>query len=311
MSPEREDEVSSYSPVIYIAAEGQRAIWARIAAWLVHHDKLPPKFTIGQLRGLLDGRFVLAAYPPKFDDPDLETGLIDTAMELAAKLVVFDTMGKSLGMDQLEDSNDVANQVTGLLSRVTAATGCTALFSHHSGHGDKTRARGASAWTQGVDFAYTIRGTAADFAAGQPVTLVPSKMRDEELPKPRAFKLAPVSLEIDGRLVPSAVVVPAESGPSQSLKARLFTYIEQNPGRGKGAIRGGVQGDNNAIDDALGDLLKGAVENRGSDARHAYHAVAGWHVTANGQDVEQAGADFLSDLALPHSVNEDEVENSR
>jgi hypothetical protein len=299
------------APVIYVAAEGQRAIWKRVAGWLVARGKLPQHFTADQLKEVLAGRFMLVDNPPKFDHPDLEPALVDTVKDTGAALVIFDTMGKSLGADQLEDSNDVANEVTGLLSRVTADTGCTALFSHHSGHGDKTRARGASAWTQGVDFAYLIRGTAADFAAGQPVTLVPSKMRDEELPKPRAFKLAPVSLEIDGRLVASAAVVPAEAGPSQSLKARLFTYIEQYPGCGKGAVRGGVQGDNNAIDDALGDLLKGAVENRGTNARHAYHAVAGWHITADGQDVEQAGADFLSDLALPHSVNEDEVGNSR
>jgi hypothetical protein len=298
-------------PVIFIAAEGQRAMWNRIAAWLVQHGKLPREFSTAQLKNVLDGRFLLAAYPPKLDDPDLEPGLVDTVRELGVGLVIFDTMGKSLGADQLEDSNDVANQVTGLLSRVTADTGCTVFFSHHSGHGDKTRARGASAWTQGVDFAYLIRGTAADFAAGQPVTLVPSKMRDEELPKPRGFKLAPVSLEIDGRLVASAVVVPAEVGPRLSLKARLFAYIEQNPGCGKGAVRGGVQGDNNSIDAALRDLLKGAVENRAKGVRHEYHAVPGWRATPDGQGVEHTGADFLSDLALPHSVNEDEVENSR
>jgi hypothetical protein len=297
--------------VIFVAAEGQRAIWKRIAGWLVAHGKLPLHFTAVQLKDVLAGRFVLVASPPKFDYPDLERALVDSTKETRAALLIFDTMGKSLGVDQLEDSNDVANQVTGLLSRVTAATGCTALFSHHSGHSDKTRARGASAWTQGVDFAYVIRGTAADVAAGQPVTLVPSKMRDDERPKPHAFKLAPVSLEIDGRLVASAVVVPAEAGPRQSLKARLFTYIEQRPGCGKGAVRGGVQGDNNAIDDALVDLLKGAVENRGKGVRHEYHAVPGWRATPDGQDVEHAGADFLSDLALPHSVNEDEVENSR
>lgn len=282
-------------PVIFVAAEGQRALWKRIAGWLVHHKKLSPDYTRFQLKQALHSRIIVAEDPPKFDDPDLERGLLNTIEDIAAKLVIFDTMGKSLGGDQAEDSNDVANQVTGLLSRVAEQTGVTAMFSHHSGHSDKSRARGASAWTQGVDFAYIVRGSSSDFAAGKAVILSPHKNRDDVWPDPEPFKLISVSARVDGKPFSTAAVEPATNELVLSPKARLFHFIEQHPGSGKGTVRTGTQGDNNAVDANLRELMEqGAIENRGPSTAHAYHAMPGWRITGTGKDVEYAGDDFLS-----------------
>ena len=108
----------SESPVIFLIAEGHRDFPIRILGWLVEHDLLSEDSTVEEFFEVLDGRVVINRYPTRFDDHVFEEGLIATLEQTGARLLIVDTLGKTLGPEQSENDNDVANEITGLLSRI-------------------------------------------------------------------------------------------------------------------------------------------------------------------------------------------------
>jgi hypothetical protein len=105
------------------------------------------------------------------------------------------------------------------------------LVVHHSGHGDKQRARGAMALKGAIDFEY--RAEKSD----DTITLTNTKMKDATGPDPLAFRLQGVPLA-DG--ASSAAMVPtiAPSGggkltQNQRLALRAFkTAADEQDGHG-------------------------------------------------------------------------------
>ena len=183
-----------------------------------------------------------------------------------------------------------------MLSRMAAETGCSTIFTHHTGY-EKRRGRGASGWTQGLDFAYLIDGSREAFTAGRSVQLVATKMRDGPWPPAQAFRLKSLpglSLTPQGgevRTVDSAVVEQAEAASiPPSLPAKIFDYIQfENPGATQGEVRGDIGGSHGKVDNALAELRRrGAVENRGTPHRHLYHVTSGWRVDHKGEVVDFA-----------------------
>ena len=201
-------------PVVFAIAEGTHSFPKRLMGWLVAHHQLPTQVTPEHLHTVLNDRAIISEYPVRFDDPDVEAGLIRTIESAGAALLIIDTLGKSLGAEQSEDKNDTANAVTGMLSRIAAATGCAVVFTHHTGYGDRSRGRGASAWTQGLDFAYIIDGSANDLMGGRSLRLKTIKMRDDQWPPVLPFRLKvleePIALSQGGEAqsVTSAVIEP-------------------------------------------------------------------------------------------------------
>jgi hypothetical protein len=189
-----------------------------------------------------------------------------------------------------------------MLSRLATVTDCTTLITHHVGHGNSDRARGASGWEQGLDFSYVIKGTRSDLDAGRPLGLTAHKMRDGRLPPPVGFRLKSLNgLSLRGpeggeaMPVTSAVIELAES-PSAALplEARVFQYIKNgSPGSSKSDVRDAVGGRRENVNEVLvGLVLRGAVEDKGTTNRHAYHATPGWRVDDRGEVVN-----FVDDFA--------------
>ena len=201
-------------PVIFVIAEGNQSFPKRLFGWLHEQGILPEQVAVSRLLESLKGRALISRYPLQFDHLQFESGLIATIQQINAGLVIFDTLGKSLGAEQSENDNDTANTITGMLSRIVAKTGCTCLFTHHTGYQDQARGRGASAWTQGLDFAYRISGTRDGFKGGRPVQLVPLKFRDDQWPDVQRFRLKSIPdlvlVAPDGEEIstPSAVIEP-------------------------------------------------------------------------------------------------------
>jgi hypothetical protein len=255
------------------------------------------------------------AHPPLFDHQDLEAGLLDSVRDMNAGLVIIDTRNKSLGADQSEDSNDTAGQVNGVLSRVSAATGCTFVTTHHTGHRARARGRGASAWIQGVDFSFLVVGNAIMMASGQVMKLEPNKMRDDEWPDPVAFRLKKVEgLWVDEKHWNSAVLegvdVHVDGRDFSPIQARVFWYVQDNPGCSGESLRRGVHGKNDEIHTEKQRLLDlGAINNLGQPNRHSYHVMPGWHVNAD-SEVEQAERDVPEDLAGDADQSETEGEGT-
>jgi hypothetical protein len=278
--------------VLYLAYEGQPDIWKRVAAWLHDRGLLPSTYTRTEFEALLNDRFHLAALPPRFDAPSLETLLRDSVDHYQADLVIVDTRNKSLGQDQLEDSADTAGYVQSVLSRVAQETGCTCISAHHTGLSAGTRGRGSSAWTQGADFAFLIRGKREDFAAGKPLSLEPTKFRDGEWPTPRTYRLeSGIDLEVDGTAFTGATIryVSPFEGAELSLQAEVFAVIRKTPGCSGNSLRNGVEGKNTAIDEAASGLIaRGAARDEGADNRHRYFghryfAEPGWDISLAGE----------------------------
>ncbi len=304
---------TTQQPVIFLIAEGNRDFPKRIFGWLVEHGYLRESATLAEMEEVLRGRVIISEYPPRFDDPVFETGLINTINQTGAGLVIIDTLGKTLGAEQSENDNDTANAITGLLSRFAAETDCTSLFTHHVGYGDSDRLRGASAWEQGLDFSYVIKGTREALDSGNPMTLKTRKMRDGgHKPLPLGFRLkglTGLSLtttdDSEPTLFASAVVELVDVPRELSLLARVFQFIESEPGCAAQHIRDRVEGRNGAKQEAVRDLIhRGAIENRRTGNRHRYYAIPGWRAGHGGR-VENV-AD-LFDLVDESATEDEEV----
>jgi hypothetical protein len=287
-------KVTKQRPVLFLIAEGNQAFPMRVLGWLVGHGLLPEEVTLEEMFEILDGRVVINRYPARFDDPDFSDGVIATVEATGAGLVIIDTLGKTLGTDQGENDNDVANGITGMLSEVAARTGCTAIFTHHVGLAAKGRARGASAWEQGLDFAYLIVGSREDLDQGRAVSLVGRKARDFSIPPAVGFRLERLpGLSVASKVgapsvsIDSAVVKPVAPAPKPApIEARVLMFVPSNPGCAKGPVESGVVGETEKVRTAIAELREmGAIENRGSATRHAWHVVDGWGVSGGGEVV--------------------------
>ena len=302
---------TNQQPVIFLIAEGNRDFPMRLFGWLVEHGLLPESATTKDLFQALEGRVVVNKYPARFDDPDFEEGIRGSIERVGAGLVIIDTLGKTLGGEQSENDNDVANQITGMFSRIAIQADCTTIFTHHVGHRDDGRARGASAWAQGLDFEYVIKGKREELDDGQPLTLTTRKMRDGPMPTPVGFRLKKLrGLSLAGANGAEATVFGSAAiefvkapQPLLGTDARVFHFVEENPGCTKLRVRAGVFGGHNKVDRALEELMqKGAIENQGSGSKHGYHAEVGWRV--DDQGAVACSADDFTALAVPDAGEE-------
>jgi len=105
--------------------------------------------------------------------------------------------------------------------------GCTVALVHHTGHGDKSRARGSSVLHGAIDTTYHVSKDAAGI-----VTVECTRMKDGPMPDAFAYDLRTVELGFqneDGSEVTSAVLVPCgvpEAAPKVSGKWQTAAYDE-------------------------------------------------------------------------------------
>jgi hypothetical protein len=187
-------------PVFFIAGEGGASIVKRIEAWLKHKGISEfPKF------------FQVCPEPIKVDDQDDLDLLIDSlsdrtrSLGQSPALLVIDTLSQCSSGE--EDSNtQMSNMLSNLISRIHGEfPDCVILFTHHPGHGNQKRMRGASALQANTDFVlYTEKNNKA-----LRVRLDFVKLKDGEIPVPKEFELNKVELGIDedGEAINSLVAV--------------------------------------------------------------------------------------------------------
>ena len=118
------------APVGYILGEGQAGLGRRIKAWQEHNgislDKMP----------------IHAAHAvPMPDELELASLIRDIADEIGQPaLVVIDTLARNFGPGDENNTQDMSRFIAAC-DRVRRAFGCTILIIHHTGHGEKARAR--------------------------------------------------------------------------------------------------------------------------------------------------------------------------
>jgi hypothetical protein len=167
-------------PVVYVAGEGQQGFGRRIRAWSEHHG-------VG-----LDGVPLYLSPAVAMPDPaDLKALVtaIDTGVAAVGQrptLIVLDTLARNFGGGDENATPDMGRFVLAC-DAVRTLYGCTVLVVHHSGHADKSRARGAIALKAALDAEYRLSNEGG-------LLLTATKMKEAELPPTLSMELVTVEL---------------------------------------------------------------------------------------------------------------------
>lgn len=181
-------------PVIYIAGEGHNGIGRRLAAWEAHTgEKLnsAPLFISTAGASLLSHESFA----------DVMSDLAEAAVEAGTPaLIVIDTLARNFGPGD-ENSTPDMNKFVAAVDRLRAPyPGSVVLIVHHTGHGDKSRARGSIVLRAALDAEYRVE------KVGDSVVFTNTKMKDAPPPASVAFKLNSITVTRDGQTFESAVL---------------------------------------------------------------------------------------------------------
>lgn len=200
-------------PVIYVAGEGQFGICRRLKAWALHH-KCEEQLTNAHLFVSDTGASLLQR-----DSLDAVVTAVD---DIAAKhgnptLIVIDTLHRNLGPGDENSAKDMSMFVQ-VMDALRIKYKATILIVHHTGHGNKGRARGSSSLKAAVDAEFQLETGSEDERV-----LTVTKMKDGPTPDPMGFRLLEVTLpwlDEDGIPEPSVVLEPT-GAPVASKKTKM------------------------------------------------------------------------------------------
>ncbi len=204
------------APVAYLLGEGQGGLGRRVKAWETYNNV-----------SLENAQIYNATAVPLPDRAELESLMEDIEYEIGKpELVVFDTLARNFGGGD-ENSTQDMNCFVRACDIVREKFNCTILIIHHTGHGDKNRARGAMALKAALDAEYCL--TKQDR-----LLLSSKKMKDAEPPDPITLQLhkviIPEIFDEEGKPVTSAaveVIDPEISGiVAQAPAVPLIDFVE-------------------------------------------------------------------------------------
>lgn len=180
-------------PVFYIAGEGQAGIGRRLRAWYKY-------------RGLNLENIMVSNTALALTESDNVKTIVRMIRGLTKKhgtpaLIVVDTLARNFG-GRDENSNQDMGLFVQHMDQLKHELQTTVLIVHHTGQGNKDRARGASALKGAVDIEHRVESR-----AGGNIALQATKMKDAELPGPIFLRLQSVDL---GEIGNSAVVVQVD-----------------------------------------------------------------------------------------------------
>ncbi|WP_166263182.1 AAA family ATPase [Marinobacter caseinilyticus] len=175
--------------VFYIAGEGHAGIGRRLRAWCKY-------------RGVkLENIYVSTTAAPLTEWEAVQLVIKMINDHGAPALIVVDTLARNFGgLD--ENSNKDMGLFVQHMDRLKHELQTTVLIVHHTGQGNKDRARGASALKGAVDIEHRVEAR-----AGGTIALQTTKMKDAEIPEAVLLKLHSVDL---GKIGNSAVVVQGD-----------------------------------------------------------------------------------------------------
>ena len=194
--------------VIYICGEGKNGIKRRLTAWERHHGV-----------SLEGAPLFVSSIAARFLSPDSIKAIMEAIDETAREagtvaMIIVDTLNRNMGAGDESSTADM----TAFISAVDAVKDrfeATALIVHHTGHGNKGRARGSMAMLGALDAEYRIDKD------GSTVTMTNTKMKEAAPPPPMAFDLAEIEVGRTrmGEAITSAALT--EIDPPEPKKGRL------------------------------------------------------------------------------------------
>nr|BDD46942.1 hypothetical protein 5 [Paracoccaceae bacterium] len=149
-------------PVFYLAPEGSTGLGVRRDAWLKEHEWFGcyvPFYKRGGGFSFTDE-----------NDRHWLANELNREPEFSPRLIIFDTLGQSLGAADENSASDI-NRIARYLNDLKIAHDCCFLWIDHSGH-DGNRARGSSAKGAALDVEFHIK------RKGDQISLRNTKMKD-------------------------------------------------------------------------------------------------------------------------------------
>ena len=193
-------------PVFYIAGEGLQGLQRRKEAWLRYHqvtDRSAP-FWLSKGATALSDPHQLAVLIADIDAAIADLGL--------PSLIVIDTVARNFGGGDENSTKDMSAFIAAL-DTLRERYRCCILLVHHTGHGDKSRARGSIALHGSLDAEYRIEKTGID---EKTIQMTSTRQKDNDDPPPLAWTLTRYDLpwaDEDGQPLNSAVLMPNDSVP--------------------------------------------------------------------------------------------------
>jgi hypothetical protein len=179
--------------VIYIAGEGYYGLTQRAWAWAAYKE-IP----------IEDAEIYISRTSVDIPDDDAREKLTSEIHSLIGdngkpELIVLDTVARNFGGNDENSTKDMSAFITAV-DAINAEFDCATLLVHHTGHADKSRARGAIALKGALDTEYRLSKNDAF------LTLECTKAKDFEEPKGMRFMLQPLELQTGEEIIESTII---------------------------------------------------------------------------------------------------------
>ena len=174
--------------VFYLCGEGQAGLGRRVKAWQIHNNAEDER-----------AHFHTSDLPAALTDPESAEMVRDVIKEMSAELGVIptavgiDTLARNFGAGDENSAKDIGNFIANLDNYLINDLGATVVTSHHTGHGDKERARGSMSLPGAVDVSYRVS------KADKIIMMECKKSKDFAKPHPVSFDLVVKTTGIDSR----------------------------------------------------------------------------------------------------------------
>jgi len=190
------------APVLYLCGEGVSGVRRRLASYEQY------KFT-GSLKGaplFLSNRGSRINEPDEFEKLENEINLIKEEVGDIG-LIIFDTFQRNFSGD--ENSAQEVNKFVKAADQLIHDFGCSVLLVHHTGRGNKGRARGSSVLDASIDGEFLVerKGTKSDNANLMLVKMSQTKNKDGMEIPPKNFEFHEEHLTGEGLDVTSGLLV--------------------------------------------------------------------------------------------------------
>ena len=183
--------------VLYIAGEGSAGLKKRVQAWKIRQKRRDEDIPLYLSEHSIDGQNIIEIMELC---EDVEA--MHDMSQSDINLVIVDTVARNFGAGDENSARDMGMFIQHM-DYIRRRWNCAVLLVHHTGHGDRDRARGSSAFRAALDAEYVVRKDQ------KLVELKATKMKDADEPGAIHFELHSVDLGIvdeDGLPVTSAIL---------------------------------------------------------------------------------------------------------
>ena len=227
---------TTQGPVFIIIGEGKNGILKRIRAWeKVTGVKVPRGCLFISKRGV--------ALNQQRDASAVSDEIHRMSEQYGVKpaMVIIDTLARNFGDGDENSAQDMGEFINNVSNEIRAPFECAVVIVHHSGHG-QDRARGSSSLRAAMDAEYQIKKFLSE-DGGEKVEMTCTKMKDDDAPPKRMFKIKPVVIreasedepELGGAAIVSddnpfdMLMIGSKSG-TKITAGQLMTFVRGGDG---------------------------------------------------------------------------------